>query len=105
MELPTVVRGRGHPAVEIDLSFSRRVGDLPGVESPALGEIPEGSIEPTCVIGPARRRDSLPGRLVFHYRSDKGMDRALRGSNSTGDPLTESVAERPLLKASHRIAR
>src|ERR1700722_18369488 len=52
---------------------SRRVGDLPGMESPVLGEIPEGSIEPLWVIGPARWRDRLPGSFIFNYRSEESI--------------------------------
>lgn len=43
------------------------------MESRVLGEIPEGSIEPIQVIGPARWRDRLPGSLIFNYRSEESI--------------------------------
>ncbi len=52
---------------------SRRVGDLPGMESRALGEIPERSIEPIQVIGPARWRDRFPGGFIFNNRSEESV--------------------------------
>src|ERR1700683_244335 len=52
---------------------SRRVGDLPGMESRVFGEIPEGSIEPIRVIGPARWRDRLPGSFIFNYRGEESI--------------------------------
>ena len=82
---------------------SGRVRDLPGMESRVLGEIPEGSIEPLLVIGPARWRDRLPGSLIFNYRSEesiptrvpdeawgltrKGVESLIGGSSETAAPI------------------
>ena len=52
------------------------------MESRVLGEIPEGPIEPTRVIGPARRRDRLSGRLILDYRGDY---------RKTGKPVTRAA--------------